>query len=147
VILLLALAIAAGGCGEKQEPDLSQLPPTPQPQPQTPPAALPRSVVGHWQGTLHQHGLKPFEVRVSIVSATQRDRNVVHYTGIDCSGTWSYLGAEGPQVRFREVIDSGAGGKCKGTGTVTVRAAGAPGRLLYEFRGDGIASQGVLNQL
>jgi hypothetical protein len=146
VVLIVALAIAAGGCGEKQEPDLSQLPPTPQPQPSTPPAALPRSVVGRWQGTLHQHGLKPFEVRVKIVSATQRDRNVVHYTGIDCSGTWSYLGADGPQVRFREVIDSGVGGKCKGKGTVTVSAAAAD-RLLYEFRGGGVASRGVLNRL
>jgi hypothetical protein len=143
--VIVAGAILAGGCGEKQEPDLSQIPPPPQPQPPTPPKALPPAVVGRWHGTLHQKGLKPFEVRVGIVSATDRDRNVVHYTGIDCSGTWLYLDAEGPDVHFRELIDRGAGGNCKGAGDVTVTPlAGEPPRLRYEFRGAGIESTGVL---
>lgn len=144
----LALAIGAAACGEKQEPDLSQLPPPPQPQAPTPQQGLPQAVVGSWQGTLRQRGTTPFSVRASIVSATDRKRNVVRYGGeIDCSGTWSYIGVDGPRVRFRELIDSGRGGNCKGEGTVTVRAlAGEPERLAYGFRGGGIESSGVLRK-
>jgi hypothetical protein len=146
--LLVAMAIATAGCGEKQEPDLSQLPPPPQPPAPTPPQGLPRVVVGSWQGTLVQAGVKPFAIRVKIVSATDPGRNVVHYGGeIDCSGSWTYLGAEGSEVRFRELIDRGAGGDCKGSGRATVRPlAGDPPRLRYEFHGGGIASQGVLHK-
>lgn len=147
--LLAALATAAllvAGCGEKSEPDLSNVPPPPQPPAPTPPQGLPQDVVGRWQGTLHQKGIKPFPISVSIVSATDPNRNVVHYGGaIDCSGNWRYTGADGPQVMFRETITSGSGAKCKGTGDVTVRAqAGAPERLAYTFRDDGIESTGVL---
>jgi len=142
----LAVAAIAAGCGEKSEPDLSDVPPPPQPQAPTPPQGLPQDVVGRWQGQLHQQGVKPFPMSVSIVSATDPDRNTVHYGGqIDCSGTWRYLDAEGPKVRFRETIDSGAGGKCKGSGDVAVQAqeGGAP-RLRYSFNGDGIQSTGEL---
>jgi hypothetical protein len=145
VVLLSALALFAAGCGEKEEPDLSEIPPPPQPQPPTPPQGLPQAVIGSWQGTLEQKGVKPFPIRVAIASATDPERNVVHYGGaIDCSGTWAYLDAEGPQVHFRERIDSGAGGDCKGTGTVTVQPDQDPKRLRYEFRGGGIESRGVL---
>jgi hypothetical protein len=141
-----ALALGAAGCGEKPEPDLSQLPPPPPPEPQNPPPGLPTGVKGSWEGTLRQQGTKPFAIGVRIVSATQASRNVVNYGGqIDCSGTWRYLGAEGPQVRFREVIDRGQGGKCKGKGTVTVKPMQS-GRLGYEFQGGGVVSRGTLTR-
>jgi hypothetical protein len=142
---LLALALLAAGCGEKSEPDLSQVPPPPQPQPPTPPRGLPQAVVGDWQGTLDQKGIKPFPIRVTIASATDPAKNPVHYGGqIDCSGTWSYEDAQGSQVRFRERIDSGAGGDCKGVGTVSVQPRQS--KLDYRFSGGGISSSGVLSQ-
>ena len=146
VLAVLALVALAAGCGEKEEPDLSNVPAPPEPQAPTPPQGLPQAVVGHWHGTLHQKGEKDFPIDVAIVSATDPDRNVVHYGGqIDCSGTWNYNGADGPRVRFREVIDRGAGGSCKGSGDVTVRAeSGKPARLDYSFTGGGVQSAGVL---
>ena len=50
-------------------------------------------------------------------------------------------------MRFRERIDAGAGGECKGTGTVTVShlSGGHAKRLRYQFTGGGIESQGVLS--
>ena len=146
--LVAVAAIAVSACGEKEEPDLSQLPPPPQPQAPNPPKGLPQAVVGQWQGTLRQKGVKPFPIGVRIVSATEPQQNVVHYGGqIDCSGNWRYLDAEGPEVRFRELIDRGAGGDCKGTGNVTVAPLdGASPRLRYEFVGGGVESQGVLSK-
>jgi len=145
--LLAALAVVAVGCGEKSEPDVSELPPPPQPQPQDPPPGLPRAVVGQWEGTLHQRDTKPFAIGVRIVSATQASRNVVNYGGeIDCSGTWTYLSTEGSEVRFRERIDRGGSGECKGAGNVTVRALEQPGRLAYEFQGGGVTSRGTLER-
>ncbi|MDX6583812.1 MAG: hypothetical protein QOI10_2996 [Solirubrobacterales bacterium] len=147
-VLAAALALLAAGCGEKQEPDLSEIPPPPQPQPQTPPRGLPEAVTGRWLGTLQQKGVKPFPIQVRIASATDRKKNPVHYGGqIDCSGNWTYLGAQGSQVRFRELIDRGSGGSCKGTGRVTVEAvSGPPPRLRYEFSGGGVSSRGVLHR-
>jgi hypothetical protein len=142
---LATLAALLAGCGEKSEPDLSDVPPPPQPKPATPPQGLPQAVTGDWQGTLDQKGIKPFPIRVTIASATDPKKNPVHYGGqIDCSGIWTYLDAEGPQVRFRERIDSGAGGDCKGTGTVTLQPRND--KLDYRFAGGGISSTGVLSQ-
>jgi hypothetical protein len=142
---LLVLALLAAGCGEKSEPDLSEIPPPPQPKPPAPPRGVPQAVVGTWVGSLEQKGIKPFPIRVTIASATDPQKNPVHYGGqIDCSGTWSYLDTRGPQVRFRERIDSGAGGNCKGTGTVAVEPRND--KLDYRFAGGGISSSGVLTQ-
>lgn len=136
--------LALGGCGEKQEPDLSKLPAPPQPAPPKPPKGLPAAVEGHWHGTLTQKGIKPFSIDVKIVSADDPSRNVVRYGGqIDCAGTWTYLDADGPRVRFRERIDRGAGGRCKGSGQVTVQPENGD-RLKYSFSGGGVQSGGVL---
>ncbi len=143
----MALAISLAGCGEKSEPDLSELPPPPAPEPQSPPPGLPQAVKGQWEGTLRQQGVKPFAIGVRIASATDPSRNVVNYGGeIDCSGTWRYLDAEGPRVNFLERIDRGAGKKCKGTGDVTVRPLAGGSKLGYEFRGGGIVSRGTLSR-
>ena len=48
-------------------------------------------------------------------------------------------------MRFREVIDRGQGGKCKGKGTVAVEPTQS-GRLTYEFRGGGVVSRGTLTR-
>jgi hypothetical protein len=100
-------------------------------------------LVGRWSGDLHQSGLKPFRVEADVRSLEPSARNTVSYTGIDCGGHWTYLGARGPDYRFREVIDRGRGGKCKGVGEVTLQRQGHD-RLQYTFRGGGVESHGVL---
>jgi hypothetical protein len=136
---LAALLLAAGGCGGSDEEDGSTGG-TVAPQGEAPPRAFP---AGEWQGRLAQRGLPPFQIRASIRSRTDPSRNTVAYTGIDCRGNWRYLGRRGPDFRFREVIDRGRGGDCKGVGTVTLRYIG-PDRLRYEFRGGGVASSGFI---
>lgn len=102
-------------------------------------------VAGSWRGTLHQAGLPRFKVRATVRSPTGSAGNRVHYTGIDCSGQWTYLDADGGTFRFREVIDRGEGGKCKGVGVVTLVPDASAGQLDYEFRGGGIVSRGTLH--
>jgi hypothetical protein len=99
---------------------------------------------GHWQGRLHQKGLDPFTVTAVIASPAGSAGNRVHYTGIDCSGTWTSLGRKGNAFRFREVITHGHGGSCKGVGIVTLTTAGE--ELGYEFRGGGVISRGTLHR-
>jgi hypothetical protein len=103
-------------------------------------------LAGDWSGRLHQGGLAPFRVRATIASPTGSSGNEVHYTGIDCSGRWIYLGASGSAHRFREVIDRGKGGKCKGVGVVTLTTGSSPGEIGYEFRGGGVVSRGILHR-
>jgi hypothetical protein len=136
---LAALLLAASGCGGSEE-DTGTAGGTAAPQGVAPPHAFP---AGEWQGRLAQRGLPPFQMRASIRSRTDPSRNSVAYTGIDCRGNWRYLGRRGPDFRFREVIDRGRGGDCKGVGTVTLRYIG-PDRLRYEFRGGGVASSGFI---
>jgi hypothetical protein len=136
---LAALLLAASGCGGSDE-DTGSAGGTAAPQAVAPPHAFP---AGEWQGRLAQRGLPPFQMRASIRSRTEPSRNSVAYTGIDCRGNWRYLGRRGPDFRFREVIDRGRGGDCKGVGTVTLRYIG-PDRLRYEFRGGGVASSGFI---
>ena len=130
-IALALLALAGVGCGEKEEPELTG---TAEPE---------FEITGEWRGRLTQKGLKPFTVTATIVSLERSKQNVVRYTGIDCAGTWDYLGATETAYRFREVIDRGAGKKCKGAGTVALTPL-TDDRVDYVFRGGKITSRGVL---
>jgi hypothetical protein len=104
------------------------------------------TILGHWKGRLHQKGLAPFTVTATVRGLSPTSRNTVHYTGINCSGRWTYLGRKGTAYRFREKITSGKGGSCKGVGTVTLTPAGA-NRVHYVFRGGGVVSRGLLVRL
>ena len=140
-ILLAAAAIAATavGCGEKEEPSAAELASTSadqQTEDQFP-------IAGDWRGELTQKGLKPFVVTATI--AGPDGPNTVHYTGIDCSGKWTYEGNFDDEYSFNERIDSGNGGECRGAGTVTLTFE-SDDRLGYEFRGGGIESRGTLKR-
>lgn len=102
-------------------------------------------ILGTWGGELHQKDLDPFRVKAAIGDLADPTANTVHYTGIDCGGNWRFLGRDGSAYRFREVIDRGAGGDCKGVGIVTLTPSSAD-ELDYEFRGGGIESFGVLSR-
>src|SRR5205085_305792 len=126
----LALWLAVGGvvlsgCGSSGGGSSSS------PTAASPPAA--RFVVGRWHGQLHQRGMAPFRIAVTVGSLSNSRANWVHYTGIDCGGHWTYLGTSGSTVRFREVIESGKSKTCKGVGQVTLTRDGA--RLRYRFAG------------
>jgi hypothetical protein len=132
----LALALCALGlaaCGEKSEPAITGVN-----------SDLQFEITGSWKGELHQKKIKPFPVQARIQSLARSKQNVVRYGGeIDCAGTWDYLGASATAYRFREVIDRGAGGRCKGTGTVTLTPL-AEDTVAYEFTGGGVESTGKL---
>lgn len=132
LVLLLALALAA--CGERDEPAITT---TPEPK---------FEITGTWEGRLTQKGDKPFEVRAEIVSLERSKQNVVHYTRIDCSGTWDYLGASATAYRFGELIDAGKSKQCKGKGTVELTPL-TDDRVAYLFNGGGVTSRGVLHRL
>jgi hypothetical protein len=112
-----------------------------------------RQIGGRWTGQLHQQGLKPFEIAVDIGSDGNGE---VAYTGIDCGGHWTLDGVQPtvpPRYRFTETITAGAGGNCKGTGTVTLapiqgHAPNRPAynRLNYSFTGGGVTSRGLLHR-
>jgi hypothetical protein len=127
-----AIALLAPACGGAM------------PVTSTQPARL--GIEGAWRGTLRQEGLAPFVVTATIRAPGASRPSTVHYTGIDCSGTWTYLGRTGPAYRFREVIDRGAGGKCKGVGAVSLVPEGVD-RLRYEFRGGGVVSRGIISRV
>ena len=108
-----------------------------------PPGAV-KHLIGNWGGELHQQGLDPFRVDVVIAHFDDSAPNHVHYTGINCSGNWTYLGLDDRTYRFREVINAGAGGNCKGVGIVRVTPSGE--KLDYVFQGGGVESTGVLHR-
>ena len=141
-LLLLAIALAAAiapGCGEKEEPS-----PNDQPPPSADTGASGFEIIGMWEGRLTQKGLKPFMVSATVGSLEDPKLNTVHYTGIDCEGTWTYLGKEGEAFRFREVIDPNeAKGDCKGEGIVMLTPT-ENDRLTYVFTGGGVTARGVL---
>jgi hypothetical protein len=89
--------------------------------------------------------LRPFEVEATIGSLEEPKQNTVTYGGIECSGTWTFEGREGGAFVFREVIDRGEGGECKGAGTVTLTPV-ARDELDYVFRGGGVESEGLLER-
>lgn len=135
ILALLALTLALASCGEKSEPEIGST--TAQAQ---------FEIRGEWRGELHQAQMKPFPVQAAIVSLERFKQNTVHYGGLDCSGTWEYLGASESAYRFHEVIDRGRSAKCKGTGTVSL-APLSDDLVDYEFRGDGVVSRGQLTRV
>ncbi|MCD6016173.1 MAG: hypothetical protein K0R88_2257 [Solirubrobacterales bacterium] len=131
-IALALVAIAVVGCGEREEPEVTMAEPE-------------FEITGEWRGRLTQKNLEPFTVTATIVSLERSKQNVVRYGGIECAGTWEYLGATETAYRFREVIDRGEGKKCKGTGTVALTPL-TDDRVEYVFRGGKISSRGVLGR-
>ena len=134
--LALAAAVIAG-CGETEEPSASELAGSSAAQGTEEEFAI----AGDWRGELSQKGLEPFRVAAKITGPD--GPNTVHYTGIDCSGTWTYEGQVGEEYSFHERIDRGQGGRCKGKGTVSLTAA-SPDELEYVFQGGGVESRGIL---
>jgi hypothetical protein len=142
-LLLAIAALLIGGCGNNG--DSSDV--------TAPGAGITRQIAGRWTGELRQEGLKPFEVAVDIGS----DGNgKVAYTGIECGGEWTLDGAQPstpPRYLFTEEIKEGAGGNCKGTGTVSLSPIqghspnrAAYNRLHYRFTGGGVMSRGLLHR-
>jgi hypothetical protein len=130
---LAVFALALGACGEREEPEI------------TASTESNFEITGDWEGRLTQKGLKPFTVRARIVSLERSKQNVVRYTEIDCVGNWDYLGASATAYRFREVIDRGEGGDCKGVGTVELTPL-TQDRVAYVFDGGGVTSHGALTR-
>jgi hypothetical protein len=141
IALLAALAaLALAACGEKEEPSAKELAQATEEQQ----AEEEFEIVGDWRGQLQQKGLKPFVVTARITGA--EGPNTVHYTGIDCSGEWTYEGRTGDSYSFNERIDRNEGGECKGSGTVTLSVESAD-ELGFEFRGGGVESRGTLERV
>lgn len=142
LLTTLAAALLAAGtaaCGEKQEnidssaadaPDIS-------------------AIVGAWSGQLQQRGLDPFLVAVRIEQPGSGRRTQVAYTGINCGGSWKLKAArqaDPPSYLFAEQIDEGAGGECKGRGSVTLGPTPNGAGLSYSFLGGGVQSTGTLTR-
>jgi hypothetical protein len=102
-------------------------------------------VLGTWHGTLHQKGTAPFTVTATIRGLGTSAHNTVRYSGLDCRGTWRYLGRSGRAYRFRETITAGRSNACKGVGTVALTPRPG-GKLGYVFRGGGVVSRGTLTR-
>lgn len=132
----LALAGALSACGEKQE------------QIDTSGTGLDISAIaGDWTGQLQQKGLDPFLVAVRIEQPGSGRSTQVAYTGIECGGTWKLKAAsetDPPSYLFAEQIDEGAGGECKGRGSVTLIPKAKGSGLSYKFLGGGVQSVGTL---
>jgi hypothetical protein len=146
-VCLLALGIPLlVGCGSGGNPDdLTGLGNS---------EGITRQIAGDWAGKLHQSGLAPFKIAVDI---TAGGSGRVAYTGIRCGGDWDLQGTRPttpPQYLFTEEINEGAGGACKGTGTVTLlpiqnHSPNRPAytRLNYSFSGGGVTSRGLLHRI
>ena len=113
-----------------------------------------RQIAGSWAGKLQQARLPPFKIAVDLTAnGTAR----VAYAGIDCGGDWTLDGVRPstpPRYVFTEEIDEGAGGTCKGTGTVSLlpiqgHSPNRPAytRLNYRFSGGGVSSRGLLHRI
>ena len=146
-VCLLALGIPLLiGCGSGGNPDdLTALGDT---------AGITRQIAGEWSGRLEQNGLPPFKIAVKI---TADGRGRVAYTGIRCGGGWDLAGVRPslpPRYIFTEEIRQGAGGTCKGSGTVTLLPVqnDSPNRPAYtrmnfSFTGGGVTSRGLLHRV
>lgn len=141
--MLLAIgALPLAGCGSGDNASLT-----------TRGEGITRQIAGSWAARLHQEGLQPFKVVVHI--APDGDGRVA-YTGIECGGDWtldSVRPSLPPRYIFHERIHEGAGGNCKGTGTVTLapiqrHSPKGPGytRMNYSFTGGGVTSRGLLHR-
>jgi hypothetical protein len=142
--LLLAIgALLIGGCGNDEgSGDVT-----------APGEGTTRQISGRWIGTLHQEGLKPFEIAADIGSDASGE---VAYTGIECGGDWTLVEIQPstpPGYVFTEEISEGAGGNCKGTGRVLLfpvqsYAPNQPAynRMNYQFTGGGVTSRGLLRR-
>ena len=104
-----------------------------------------KKVIGNWQGEISEKGLKPFRLTVTIASLLRASQNRYHYTGIDCSGVWKFLGRRNPAFRFRELYGGGGGPKCIPSGTVTLTPSGSR-RLDFEYHGGGVTSRATLTR-
>ena len=142
--LLLAIgALLIGGCDSNGETgDVTE-----------PSDGITRQISGRWKGKLHQQGLGTFKIAVDL-GADGLAR--VAYTGINCAGDWSLEGVLDslpPGYVFAEEINQGAGGTCKGAGTVALSPiqdqlpnAPAYNQLKYQFTGGGLTSRGLLRR-
>jgi hypothetical protein len=134
IALALAPAMLTAGCGDDDDDSGEE-----------PGIEAEYDITGTWSGELKQQGLDDFRVTATIGSLDDPSANTVHYTGIDCGGNWTFVKREGSAFLFREVIDRGEGGDCKGTGDVTLTPFSADG-VDYTFSGGGIESAGVLKR-
>ena len=140
ICIALVASLALAGCGEKEETLVESTPRTTEND-------VLADITGAWEGTLRQKGLKPFEASATIRSPEDVRVSTVHYTGIDCSGTWTVERVREETVYFLESIDRGEGGECEGTGTVEITPQPGEERLDYVFRGGGVQSEGVLHRV
>jgi len=146
-LCLLALGIPLlVGCGSGANPDdLTALGNS---------EGITRQIAGEWRGNLHQKGMAPFKVAVKI---TPSGSGQVAYTGIRCGGEWSLTGVASsipPRYQFTEKITQGAGGSCKGKGSVSLLpiqgfSPNEPAykRMNYSFSGGGVSSRGLLHRV
>lgn len=133
-LLAIAALLLVTGCGDDDSGDSAQTGSTQD-----------FEITGTWAGKLVQEGLPDFRVRATVASLDDGEQNTVHYTGIDCSGRWTYEGMDGSAYTFREDIDEGKGGTCKEEGTVSLTPFGPDG-VDYSFKGGGVESVGVLKR-
>jgi hypothetical protein len=105
-----------------------------------------RDLKGTWHGRLAQRGMPSFTVTATIRSLHDARRNEVRYSGLDCTGTWRFLGGHAGRFRFREVITAGRSDTCKGAGTVSLVPVTA-NALRYRFAGGGVVSAGIIRRV
>ena len=145
-LLFAAVALVVGGCGSGgNADDLTGLGNS---------QGITRQIANAWAGKLHQSGLAPFKIAVDITASGE---GRVAYTGIGCGGDWTLQGVQPstpPRYLFTEEITEGAGGSCKGRGTVTLspiqnHAPNRPAytRMNYSFTGGGVTSRGLLHRI
>jgi hypothetical protein len=133
--LFFILAVLIAGCGGSSDNSEST-------------TKAPVGVAGDWTGTLRQKGIAPFQIAARL-DAVGSGR--VAYTGIECGGSWTphvALDSNPPYLEIKERINEGAGGECKGWGTVSLHPSSAlsASPMQYEFVGGGVSSHGLLHR-